>query len=548
MSEKTNYREGEVASQTGEQPGRKQESLRTRVSKAMFWNTVLFPVKFVVRMLASLVTVNGLRLTGFGIYGSLGAANSAISLYTDLGLERTLPKFLPEVEHRFGRAGVRLFLQLLLGVKLVLLTAVVVVLQVWSPFFVATFQLPAESSWIITALCALIFLGSLSNIMIQVLYTFFKQRATNLLDILTAVLQPLLTAILVLLGYGVAGAVASLLATTVIILALQTWQARRVGRELAPSPRPVHLRDILAMLPRVAPYSLLIYLFNISATLYDYTVPVLVLTGMGHLAAVATLKLASDFTMEPVRFLVAPQTGMQVPLFSRLFVRGDPDLLQRAYAGLTRLFVLALLPSAVGLILVGRGLFQLLYRAEFGGAAPVMVILVVGAFLHPMLGSVPENILQAYERYWPVVVARLLVLGTIPLLLWLAGAYGAVGAAVSMSTARLLSTAVVLGAVVAMFRLRFPWRFLGRVALATTAMAAALLPALWLGHWGIFDNVLPTDRLDRVVGLLILGALVLLGAGVFLVVFKRLGGLEQEDRERVAELRFPLKKWILRWL
>lgn len=547
MSESVDRQAREPVSQAGE-PGKKPESLRVKVSKAMFWNTVLFPVKFLIRMLASLVTVNGLRVTGYGIYGSLVAANSTISLYTDLGLERTLPKFLPEVEHRFGRAGVRLFLQLLLGAKLVILTAVFVVLQVWSPFFVSYFQLPAENSWIITALCALIFFGALSNIMVQILYAFFKQRATNLLDILTAVLQPLLTAVLVLLGYGVAGAVASLLVTTVIILALQTWQARRVGGELAPSPRPVRLRDVLSLLPRIAPYALLIYLFNISSTLYDYAVPLLVLTGMGNVAAAATLKLAGDFTMEPLRFLVAPQQGMQVPLFSRIFVRGDRELLQRAYASLTRLFILALFPSAVGLILVGRGLFQLLYRAEFGGAAPVMVVIVVGAFLHAMLGSVPENILQAYERYWPVVVARLLVLGTIPLLLWLAGAYGAMGAALSMSTARLASTAVVLGAAVAMFRLRFPWRFLGRVTLATVVMVAVLLPILWAGGWGLFDALPPAGWGERITGLLILVGVVLLGVAVFLVTFRRLGGLEQEDRERVAELRFPLKGWILRWL
>jgi len=548
VSDSESQRDPSLAPQPGREPGKKPESLGTRVSKAMFWNTILFPVKFVIRMLTSLITVNGLRVMGFGIYSSLGAANATIGQYTDLGLERTLPKFLPEVEQRFGRTGVRLFLQLLLGIKLVLLTAVIVVLQIWSPFFVSYFHLDEESSWIITALCVLIFLGSLSNIMVQILYAFFKQRATNLLDILTAVLQPLLTATLVLLGYGVAGAVVSLVVTTVIILSLQTWQAGRAGRELAPSTEPVHLRDILSMLPRIVPYALLIYLFNISATLYDYPVALLVLTGMGDVAAVATLKLASDLTMEPLRFLVAPQTGVQVPLFARLFVRGDLELLQRAYASFTRLFIVALLPSAVGLILVGRGLIQGLYRVEFGGAAPVMVVLVVGAFLHPMLGSVPENILQAYERYRPVVIARLLVLGTIPLLLWLANTYGAMGAAISMAVARMLSTAVVLAAAVKLFRLRFPWRFLGRVALATLAMAAVLLPVLWFGGWGIFDSLPPVGWVERISSLLILAGLVLLGAAVFILALKRLGGLEAEDRERVAGLRFPLKKWILRWL
>ena len=168
--------------------------------------------------------------------------------------------------------------------------------------------------------------------------------------------------------------------------------------------------------------------------------------------------------------------------------------------------------------------------------------------MHAMLGSVPENILQAYERYWPVVVSRLLVLATIPLLFWLARDYGAMGAAISMATARLLATSVVLGSAIALFRLRFPWRFLGRVVLATAALVAVLLPTLWAGGWGIFDTVPPAGWGERITGLLILVGVVILGVAVFLVALKRLGGLEPEDRERVAELRFPLKKWILRWL
>jgi hypothetical protein len=122
------------------------------------------------------------------------------------------------------------------------------------------------------------------------------------------------------------------------------------------------------------------------------------------------------------------------------------------------------------------------------------------------------------------------------------------GAAISMATARLLATAVVLGSVIALFRLRFPWRFLRRVALATAAMVAVLLPILWAGGWGIFDSAPPAGWAERIVGLLIMAGLILLGAIVFLLVLKCLGGLEAEDRERVAELRFPLKKWILRWL
>jgi O-antigen/teichoic acid export membrane protein len=524
------------------------ESLRTKVSKAMFWNTVLFPLKAVIAFLTSLIVANQLKIEGFGAYTSLQAAAAAISLYTDLGLERSLPKFLPEVEHRFGRTGVRLFLQWLLGIKFVLLLLVIGVLQAGTPFFTSYFQLPASDTWLITLLCALIVLGSLSNIMIQILFAFFKQKAYNLIDILTVLIQPLLTALLVLLGYGVPGALFSLLVTTILILGLQSWQALRAGREVAASGQQVRLRDLLSLFPRFWPYALLIYLINISSTVYEVNVPLMVLNGLGDVVGIGTLALGGKYVREFIGFLVAPQTGLQVPLFSRLFVQGDHPALQRAYSSFTRLFMLALIPTGVGLILFSQGLVQLLFREEYGGAGAVAAVLIVGSFLDSMLGSVPHNILMAYERYRPVIISRLLILATVPLLFWLAPRYSALGMALGMGVARLVGAAVVLGYAVRAFRLRFPWRFLGRMVAATAAFTAVLLPALWLGRWGIFDNVLPANTFDRIVGVFILAGLGLVSVAIFLFVFKRLGGLEEEDRARVAELRFPLKKWLLRWL
>jgi O-antigen/teichoic acid export membrane protein len=538
----------EAASQPGGEPGKKPESLRTKVSKAMFWNTVLFPFKTLVRLLTSLIVINGLRANGYGTYQSLVIAAGTISLYTDLGLEPTLPKFLPEVEVRFGRSGVRLFMIWFLGLKLFVLLLVVSALQIWTPWVVSFFNLPESSSWLVAVLGVLVLLGSFSNIMIQILFTFFKQRAYNLLDILTAVVQPLLTALLVLLGLGVAGALVSLLITTVLILGLQIWQARLAGRELTPSTQRVQPRDLLAMVPRFWPFAMLNYLINVSRTVYEPSTAVLVLNGLKDTVGIGMLTAANSFVGEFVKFLVAPLSGVQMPLFSRLYARDDRATLQTAYSSFTRLLALALIPTGIGLILLSRGLIQMMYLSEFSGAAAVAIVLIIGNFLDPLLGSLPHVILMAYERYRPVIVARLLILCTLPLLFWLAPRYSAMGAALAMTVARLAGAAVVLGYATRAFALRFPWPFLRRVLAATAAFTAILLPVLWVGHWGLFDSNLPVTILQRVVGMLILVGLVLVAVVVFLFVFKRLGGLEEEDRERVAELRFPLKKWILRWL
>ena len=49
---------------------------------------------------------------------------STLGVYADLGLERSLPRFVPEVEARAGREGVIAFLRRVVGIKLLVLVVV----------------------------------------------------------------------------------------------------------------------------------------------------------------------------------------------------------------------------------------------------------------------------------------------------------------------------------------------------------------------------------------------------------------------------------------
>ena len=95
-----------------------------------------------------------------------------------------------------------------------------------------------------------------------------------------------------------------------------------------------------------------------------------------------------------------------------------------------------------------------------------------------------------------------------------------------------------------LLRLRLPFRFGGRVATATAALAALLLV--------ILRAMPPPSPALTPVGKLLALALLLglsaLGAMVFFATLRLLGGLEDVDRRRLLEMRFPGQALLARVL
>ncbi|HYP41785.1 MAG TPA: polysaccharide biosynthesis C-terminal domain-containing protein, partial [Chloroflexia bacterium] len=384
---------------------------------------------------------------------------------------------------------------------------------------------------------------------VQLLYTHFKQKVTNALDILVAVARPGLTALFILIGWGVLGAILALLLTTIIAVGLSLWQVWRLLKTIDEEPHrkaaDVKRPSERSLRDRIVSFAGLYYLVNWSVYLYDRDFVVLfmyfVLAPDDLKFSVAIISLAYKFTKEFLRALVVPLTGVQTPLFARLYAEGRIDGLRTAYATITKFLMLALLPAGVGLILAGRNLLQVLYGQigldavlnplTISATVACTVILAIGLFGEAMI-SVALNVLVVYEDYRAVVGARLISLVSIPLLMWLVPQYGAVGAAIAVSAAGLGSRLVALVYALRRLKLPFPTRFFTRVGTASLVMGFALLPIL---------AFLPPNWPSTIL-------MVGVGVGVFLLAFKGLGGIEPEDKELFRSLRLPFMDLALRFL
>ena len=535
-----------------ESVSKKHGPLIERAGWGVFWNAAFFPLKAVIGFASSIVIVRLLRTEGLYYYNVAMALLTTLGLFADFGIERTLPRFYPEVEMQYGRRGVIRLLWWVTMIKVAVLAVLVGVL-LFAPDYVLWLtgsDLGPFKVWILIFISLLLVLGAASDVSVQLLYTHFKQKTTNALDILAAVVNPVLRALFVLVGFGVMGAILALLITTIISVAISVWLSVRLlftmPVEPALNPASVKRPSTRSLRSRLMSYAWLNYLINWSVYLYDLPFVVLAIGLLVEAPAekqvdVAIMSVAYNFTRQFLRALVVPLTGVQTPLFARLYAQGRIDGLKTAYATLTKFLILALLPSGVGLIVTARNLLQIFYGqrnrdAVLTGltmheAVACTSILAFGLFGESLI-SIALNVLMVYEERRAVIVARLTALVSIPLLILLVPGLGVAGAAIAVACAGLLSRAVALAYALRRLKLPFPGPFFVRVGTASIVMGLVLLP---------FLAFFPTNLLVTLV-------MVGLGALVFLGMFKLLGGIDQDDKDRFASLRLPFVGAALRYL
>ncbi|HMO59867.1 MAG TPA: polysaccharide biosynthesis C-terminal domain-containing protein [Roseiflexaceae bacterium] len=495
--------------------------LAERVASAAAWNTLLFPARMIVGLVANVLLFNFLAPAEYGVLALLTGLAATIGVYADPGIERSLPRFIPEVEQRAGRAGVARFMVRIVAIKIAIVLVCIALLALFSSPLVAyvasnerqqiatlaeqaealratgadaaavavadaalerqqqlVAQIEQRGLLFLAAVATLVFFGALYDVAMQFLTAYFKQRAWNIVTIVVTLIQPLLIIALLLLGWGLSGVLLGMVITPVVAVLLAGRQSLMAAREL-----PLATADAVpdpGLAGRFARFAGVSYFIQVTTWFYDVQFLTFVLYGLGMpLEAVALLAFAYKFAKDYLGYAYIPFSGVVTPLLARIKGRDDAAALQEAYGGLTRIFALILIPAGVGLALLASRLLDLLYP-QYTEAIVLIYLLIGFTFLESLI-SVPHNVLMVYERYRPVIIARILALVSVPLLLLLVPGFGLIGAALAVGLARILSRLVGLGYVRRVMGLHLPWRFLVRVSGAAAIFAIPLL--LLLPYW-----------------------------------------------------------------
>jgi O-antigen/teichoic acid export membrane protein len=551
-------------------PGR---SLSQQFLTATLWNTVLFPARLLVGLVASVIYYGRLSLDQVGVLFLLTSLAATVGLYADLGIERTLPRFLPEVERTGGRAGVQRLMTRVIRLKLVVLLILTAGLLAFSQPLTRALandqrrelariearlgtpglssaetsslarqaeskrrvveEIETQGGLFLAAVAALLLLGALFDVYMQFLTAYLKQRAWNLITLASTLLQPVLVSVFVLAGWQIRGVLVGLVVTPLVCAALARWQVHRASRELAPERGDAAPDARLGR--RFARFAAVTYVMQVTTWMYDLQFVVFLSAATLSLADVAILGFAYKFAKDFLGYVWTPLTGVMTPVLARVHVRGEPSALREANATLTRVIWLLVLPAGVGLSVLTPRILETLYP-KYTETATLIVLFVFFTFGESLL-AVPQNVLMVAEHYASVMASRVVALLSVPLVYVLLPRYGLVGVAVAVGIVRLLSRAITLVDGMRRLGLGFPLAFAARVAAAAIAMGAALLMALRPAPGG----AAAFDTMTRARGLLPLLAAAALGAIVYGSVLRLLGGLHDDERRRLLGLPVPLK-------
>jgi O-antigen/teichoic acid export membrane protein len=556
-------------------------SLGRRAGWAMYWNVAFLPLKAGLSLFVALVIVKQFNSLAYVNLAAITALQATMGMFIDLGIERALPRFVGQIEKQLGRGALRRFLTNITLIKMALLAVLICGITLLADPLVAWFNLGREGRLYLALVAILLVLGALYDICTQVLYSFFKQKVTNLLDIVVTVLNPLLTLALIIWPWQlqVYGVMLALLITTIISVGIAGWQAFLASREAVQAaqrereeanvPDPIHsLNDLLgpagqepldrsepapdplpaapekpqSIWQRFTRYAALMYFFNISAWFYDASFAILIFTVYNQFVAVALIRLSYSFIKQLLKNLLAPFAGVQTPLFSSIHAEGQSGQLQAAYSSISKLQTFILVPSALGAMLLSKNLVELLFLRQSKEAALtpenlnlaiwVTILTILFTFSEALI-SLPMVVLQVYEKYRLVILSRVLpLIGGV--LLLMAGLFGwnVIAAVCIMGSMAVGSRVIALIALRRSLGLRFPVAFFWKVLKSSLAFAIPLLPVILFlpVNWPV---TLTTA---------------LLGVIIFVAAFRKAGGFDPEDKNRLLTMRLPFRKYIIRWL
>jgi O-antigen/teichoic acid export membrane protein len=534
----------------------KPAGLEQRASAAAYWNTALLPVRLGANLLAQILLANALVPTAYGVYALALSLSATCGVFVDLGTERSIVKFLPELAARAGHRGARRLLRWVLGVKtLVLAPFVLAALLCHGRFFryldsrvspgkPEVAALVQRQHWtLLGAVLALVVIGAYFDVAMQSLIGALRNKAWNLITVVVTVVDPLVVSLIVLAGGSIAAILAGRAVTASLALLGATAiavVAVRQSIEEERAPQPVDERAPPFALRRLVAYSALQYGLQITAFFTSSAFASLILT---HADDIAGYRVANGTASTVLRALVTPILGLQVPIFARIFARRNAGQLQTAYGLVARFLAMLLMPAAVGLALLLPNLFRILYP-RYASVAPLGMVIVLLAFAESAL-STGGTVLLTFERYRPGLAARAVACLALPLMLVTVPRFGPMGAAVTSGGCAVLAALIGTVAANRLLPLRYPLAFIRRVALATAGMAVAV---------GVIANTVarvPADAGNggqRVGWLAVTGGVAFVGALVYVLLFRWTGGIEPEDRTRLQSIRLPLRGPLLRVL
>ena len=386
--------------------GRHVRPLAKQVGEAAFWNVLMLPLQALLSLAYALLIRRWFGLFS-GVLDVLIGLLKALNLYSDLGVLRGLPKFIPEINASTGPKRLLRFLGRVITIRLFVLIVFLAVLNVLAESIANRFALGANGITYLRLLSGLALASAVHDLIITTLNSFFGQLWSNVLSLVQGLCNLLFVVLVLSFGFEISGVLSALLLSTVIVACIASARAFWIlknndenhSNKTTPAPAFPYLFETSEKdLKRFFHFTGTMYVIGLPSIFVTLSFASPTIGLVLNLEEVALFSTAFNLVLSSVTFVVGGFRGIYRPLLARLRIRADARQTQLAYLAITKAQLLLLIPGAFGLAVLCGEYIPLLFGNQFLGAVPVARILVFLLYAETAF-NLPSMMLTIDEQY-----------------------------------------------------------------------------------------------------------------------------------------------------
>jgi len=386
-----------------------------------------------IMALGTLLLANFLSTSEYGIYSVVFITPSFFTLFQDLGVGSAMIKYTSQYksENRIEETKKILASGMLFNA---IMGALLSLISFFLAGFLAVnvFQRPQIKN-LIEIISILIFSSSIITASFSTFIGFERMEFESLLMIVQAILKGFFAPLLVLLGYGVFGAIVGALIASITIVILGTafffffFYKKIKGKTSGPL---LDLRCLGIMLRYGLPVSAstilngsLTQFYNFMAAIYCNDI------------LIANYQMAMNF-MVLVNFVITPIAIVLFPAFSKINPEKDKETMKTVFQSSVKYGALLILPATIAVMVLSKPLVYTLFGEKFS-YTPLYLSLLAFSGLYTGLGSLSiQNFIMGQGKTKVTFKLTLLTLSMgLPLSILLIPHFGIIGLIFTMLVA-----------------------------------------------------------------------------------------------------------------
>lgn len=446
-----------------------------------------------------------LGIDAYGIWSIIMVTISLLSPLALLGLTTAMIRFLAaEKDKTKIQEGFYSVIFVVFFVSLILSLAVFLLAD---SFAVAILK-DVSAATLIRIASVVIMLQALDLASLEFFRAFGRMKKYSGLMLLQTFAEIGFVAYFVLNGFGLFGAVISLVISRGIVLLVGAcFILNEIGFRL---PRFYGVGDYLRFGLPLVPATLLGWITS-SSDLY--------LIGFFLNSQMVGIYSAAYNIGAIIVFFGAPLQIILFPTISKLYEEGKEEVMKTYLAYSLRYFLLFAIPALFGLSILSRQLLLIMTSPEFvAQGAVILPIVAVGTLFFGLYGSIFAWILTVVKRTKLIFVfVSVAALSNLILNIIFIPVYGIIAAAITTFIAYVILIALTVYFSREYIKFGVPYGFIGKSVLASLVMALIIY---WTNPAGVFY----------------VGLMILVGAGVYFGVLALLKGFGKEEVEVIKNM------------